>query len=229
MSPEFYQQFFSDVFRSFYYFALIFSVLAGVICFRSCSKGFKAIAILLMVTFISEVAAKYLVFDGRFSNNIVYHIFTPIEFILYAIIYNNFLGLTKWRKILIGSALFIIIAEVVNSAFFQELSLTNTNTIILESVLLIILSLRLFLKIGESAIFQNITMSGVFWFNSAVLIYYSFNILVWGFHNIKVYQLKNPPTIIYQLLLVLSGILYLTFAISIMLHIYNNKIKYANE
>lgn len=224
MPATLYNHFFSDFYHSFYYLALIFSVLTGLISIPFSDKGFKAVSLLLVITFISEIVAKCLVSSAGFSNNIVYHIFTPIEFLLYAIVYNYFLKSQKWKKILITFVVFMIICEVTNSIFLQGLKQTNTNTIILESIMLIILSLRLFLKIREAAIFQNILHSGIFWFNSAVLIYYSINILVWGFHSIKVYQLINPPTIIYKLLLLLSGLLYITFAVSILLHVYYKKI-----
>ncbi len=221
--------FFGDFYHSFYYSALIIATLTGIACLAFSGRGFKTLIVLLIITFISEVASKVVAVDRDFSNNVIYHIFTPVEFLLYATIYIHFLNSYKWKKILAASVVFMILFEVVNSFFLQGLNQTNTNSIILESILLIFLSLRLFLKLGESAVFENIIKSGVFWFNGAVLIYYSFNIMVWGFHSIKVYQMKNPPTIMYDLLLLMSGLLYITFAISILLQLFNRQNKLQHE
>lgn len=230
MFETIHNSFFSDFSHSFYYLSLLISAVVGLICLRQCKDGFRVIIILIEFVLVSELIAKYVVTSTAYSNNIVYHIYTPVEFLLYAIIYSYFLHSKKWKLILGGCVIFMIVAEVANTYLFQALDQTNTNTIMLESILLVFLSLVLFLRISETANFQNILKSGVFWFNSAILIYYSFNILVWGFHSIKVYQLKNPPIIIYNMLLVFSGLLYLTFTGSIILHKYfNNKNLHNNE
>jgi hypothetical protein len=99
---------------------------------------------------------------------------------------------------------------------------------ILESVILVFLSLMLFLRIKESSSYENLLIEGIFWFNSGVLMYYAFNILVWGFHSIKIYHMINPPNIIYSINLFFCGLLYLAYFIAIYLNFkYMNKIKTA--
>ncbi len=225
MFANLYRDFFFDFFHAFYYGALILSAFTILFFYRKTSGAFSVIGILLAVTIVSEIGAKYLAYNIGISNNVVYHFFTPVEFILYAIIYGHFLQSKEWRSILRYAVVLIVVAEIVNTWLFQSLNQTNTNIIILESVMLVLLSLRLFLRIAETAIIDKISTSGVFWFNCAVLIYYSFNILVWGFHSIKVYHLVNPPEIIYQLLLLLSGILYTIFSVVILLSIYYKPFK----
>ena len=209
----------------FYYIALIVATIGGLVLFFKIDNVFRWISILLLITVTNELAVRYISFvlNSNISVSAIYHFFVLIEFILYAIIFSKFINSKKWDRYLIYFSIFIIIFEVFNTIYVQPLNKSNTNTMIVESVILVFLSLMLFLRIKESTTYDNILLEGVFWFNSSVLIYYAFNILVWGFHSIKVYNLENPPFIIYNLNLFFSGVLYLTFFISIYLNYIQNK------
>ena len=212
---------FSDFYHSFYYSILFIGALTGLLLVNRVNTPFKWLSILLMVTLMSELLAKYLSSYLKISSNPVYHFFTVIEYLLYVIVYRYFFAAKLWSKILTISAWIFFTAEIINVIFFQPMQTTNTNTMILESLLLIFLSLSLFLKLRASIEYENILLEGVFWFNASVLFYYSFNILIWGFHSIRVYELKNPPDIIYSLILLLSGLLYLFYSASIILNYLN--------
>jgi hypothetical protein len=211
---------FSDFYHTFYYLLLFTGVLVSILLFNRLESPFKWLAILLILTLVSESIAKYISSSLGKPNNIVYHIFTIIEYILYAVIYSQLFRNSGWRRILIISVFILITAEIINVLFFQPLYVDNTNTMILESIFLIIISLSLFNKIRADMEYNNILQEGIFWFNSAVLFYYSFDILIWGFHSIKVYRLENPPTLVYSINLLISGFLYLFYTIAIFLNFY---------
>lgn len=214
---------FNDFYHGFYYSLLIASALMMVIFIKSSQRPFRMLAVLVILTLLSEITARYVSYGLHTSNNIVYHFFTPVEFTFYVLIYRDFFRSKKWDIILWSCLIFFILAEIFNTIFFQPLSVTNTNTFLLESVLLIIFSLSLFIRIRETAQYENLLQEGVFWFNCAVLLYYAMSLLVWGFHSIKVYQLKNPPMIIYNFLLICSGLLYTTYTIAVSLNFASQK------
>ncbi|MBS1747341.1 MAG: hypothetical protein JST21_14325 [Bacteroidetes bacterium] len=214
---------FSDFYHSFYYALLIVSALMMVMFIRTSQRPFRLLAALVILTLLSELIARFVSFGLHTSNNIVYHFFTPVEFTFYVLIYRDFFHSKKWDLILWICLAGFIVAEIFNTFFFQPLSVTNTNTFLLESVLLIIFSLSLFIRIREAEHYENLWREGVFWFNCVVLLYYSMSLLVWGFHSIKVYQLKNPPMIIYNFLLICSGLLYATYTIAVGLNFSNQK------
>lgn len=217
---------FTDFYHSFYYVLLLFGALTSLVFIYRIDFSFKLLAVLIILTLTSELTAKYISFSLRKDNNIVYHFFTLVEYVFYSLIYASFFNSKKWNYILAAFVIFLMTAELVNALYFQPLSSSNTNTTILESVLLIFLSLSLFNKIREDSNYKNILKESIFWFNCAVLIYYPFNILIWGFHSIKVYQLKNPPILIYYINLLFSGLLYLVFSLSIIINfIHRNKLK----
>jgi hypothetical protein len=214
---------FSNFYHGFYYSLLIISAALMIFFFRTAQRPFRLLAALVLLTLLSELTARYVSYGLHKSNNIVYHFFTPVEFTFYVLIYREFFHSKKWNVILWICLAGFILAEISNTIFYQPLSVTNTNTFILESVLLILFSLSLFIRIRESEHYEDLLHEGVFWFNCAVLLYYAMSFLVWGFHSIKVYQLKNPPMIIYNFLLIWSGLLYTTFTIAVGLNVATQK------
>ncbi len=208
----------ADIYDVFYYCSLLLSAVTGCYFYKKIETPYKWLTILLVFTLVSELIAKFIAYGMGHPNSIVYHIFTPIEYTLYVTIFLHFIQQKKWNKLFWLSAVALLLFEIVNTLFFQSLQETNTNTMILESCLLVCLSLLLFLKIRETPSKRNILKEGIFWFNSAVICYYSFNIIIWGFHNMEVYMLDNPPQFIYDFNMILSGLLYLTYLTAIFLN-----------
>lgn len=208
---------FTDFYRAFYYSVLIMAAGVGLLCFKKSDKTFRWMCSLIILTLISELIAWYFKFHRK-PNGAVYIIFTPVEYFLYAMIYKSFFDDKKWTKILYLSVACFIFIEVINTFFFQSANEAPTNIINIESVLLVILSLKLFIGIREKPVYENILYEGVFWFNCAVLFYYSFDILFWGFHNV-VFRLSKPPVIIYNGLRLFSGFLYIVYAVAVLLNL----------
>ncbi len=207
---------FTDIYSIFYYSVLIVAAAISLLKFRKVEKSFKWVCLLLVLTLISELIAKYFSIH-RQPNGIVYVIFTPVEYFMYTMIYQAFFDDKKWTRILGMSAAGLLVLEVVNTVFIQPVNESPTNIINIESVLLVILSLKLFISLREKPVYENVMGEGVFWFNTAVLFYYAFDILFWGFHNV-VFRLPNPPAIIYSGLLLFNGILYLTYTAAVVLN-----------
>lgn len=207
---------FTDSYRACYYSFLIIAAVISLLYYKKVDRTFRWLCILVILTLISELIARYFSFHRK-PNGIVYVIFTPIEYYIYAMIYKMFFGDKKWTTILFISVACLIFLEVINTIFFQPTYEIPTNVMNVESVLLVTLALKLFISIREKPVYENVLSEGVFWFNSAVLLYYSFDILIWGFHSI-VYHLQDPPMIIYHILLLFSGFLYVVYAISVLLN-----------
>lgn len=218
MFSDFYNNMFIDFYYSLYYCSLILAALISIFLFIRADAPFRWLALLVVLTLISELSAIYIL---RFSktNSIVYHFFTPIEYFFYTMIYYRFFRNKKWLYFLMGSVICLLLLEVLNTIYLQPLQVDNTNIAIVESIFLVFLSLMLFVNIRTSLASENILKEGVFWFNSIVLIYYTFNILISGFHSFKVYQFQNPPMVIYQINFLLSGLLYLVYSLSIILNV----------
>lgn len=208
---------FSDFSHAAYYSILMIGALTGLFLIIRVSAPFKWLAALLMVTLVNELLARYCKYTLRISNNPVYHIFTVLEFALYAIIYRYFLPSSKWKRILNFSVLGFVLFELINLVFFQPITMSNTNSLLLEGLLLIFFSLNLFLQIRSDMTYQNLLTEGVFWFNCAILFYYSVTILNWGFQSLKVYDLPHASKVLYTLLRIFNCILYSLLILSLIL------------
>lgn len=205
------------ILHDFYYLVLFLSAVFVVLNIQKSKKAFFSLSLLIVVTACSEIIAKVFSYVTEISNSAVYHIFTPVEYIIFTCMYWQLLTGRTWKTLLVISCIFLCVAEVLNTIFFQPLAASNTNIMILESVFLVFFSLILFAEIKDYMPYENLLAEGVFWLNSAVLIYYAFNILVWGFHSVKIYTLENPPVIIYRINLLFSALLYLIYVYSIRL------------
>ncbi len=213
---------FSDFYHSFYYSALILTACISLLLLHKADPPFRWLALLVIITVVSECIAKYLGYKYG-NNSIDYHIFTPIEYFFYANIFYRFFKHKKWSVFLISSVVLLVLLEFLNTKYLQSLQEDNTNIMMLENILLVFLSLMLFVNIRTSHTSKNILLEGVFWFNSIVLIYYTFNILITGFQGLKVYQFKDPPMVIYEINLLLSAILYLIYALAIILNVMHKR------
>lgn len=205
------------ILHDFYYLVLFLSAVFVVSNIQKSKKAFFSLSLLIVVTACSEIVAKVFSYVTEISNSAVYHIFTPVEYIIFTCMYWQLLTGRTWKTLLVISCIFLCVAEVLNTIFFQPLAVSNTNIMILESVFLVFFSLILFAEIKDYMPYENLLAEGVFWLNSAVLIYYAFNILVWGFHSVKIYTLENPPVLIYRINLLFSAFLYLIYVYSIRL------------
>lgn len=215
----------SQLLHDLYYGVLIFASGFAVWNIRKTEKAFALLSWLILITAFSELMAKVFSYVALVSNSAVYHIFTPVEYLMFTLIYLQLLTSKTWKTILVLSCICLWCAEIFNSVYYQPLSTSNTNIMILESVFLVFFALILFAEIKDYMLYENLLEEGVFWLNSAVLIYYAFNILVWGFHSFKIYMLDNPPVIIYRINLLFSALLYLVYVWSIKLSIRRPELK----
>src|SRR5258705_4491150 len=203
---------FSDFYHITYYTSLIIGALIGLLYITKVNAPFKYLCFLIIITLFSELLAKYFVFGLKINSNIIYHFFVIVEYGFYCIIFHYLFESKKVTKFLLLSFLLLTVGEIGNTIFFQSINVSNTTILILEAILLVVWSLFLFRTIRDEDVIYIIFLKPTFCFSSAVLIYYSCNTLIWGFHSLKIYKLVRPPIIIYDINLILSGILYLFFS-----------------
>lgn len=202
---------FSDFYHGFYYTTLMLSAIMGIFLFSKVNLVFKCVCILILLTLINEMIARYFKMVLERNNGIIYNIFTPVEFFFYLCIYGLLFQNKKIWKALAAGFLFLLLAEIANAVLLQPFRSPATNIMSLENVMLVFLALAAFAHLRSFHLTGDIMQEPMFWFNSAVLIYYAYNILFWGFHNLRVYNLQDPPMLLYQVNLLMSAALYLVF------------------
>lgn len=155
---------------------------------RKYIKGeFVFLTIIFGVSALSEVVNYFLV-QRKINTFPVFHFYTFFEFGLYVLFYLNYLKLKKsalifWVQILVVPII-VIIDFKINSLYKMDTLSTSTESMMLSGY-----SLYLFYIMLKLPILKNITSAPIFWVNSAVLIYFMGNLMVFLFSNyIQTYQ-----------------------------------------
>lgn len=210
---------FADFYHTFYYVSLIIGALVSMFFMRRASVPVFYLCLLIVATLVSELIAKYIAYYLKLNSNIVYHFFVVVEYAFYSVIFFMYLKGKAFHRALIFIFILFLTGEVLNTYFFQSVRQANTNMLIIEALLLVVWALYVFKQIREDVSDVALFKKPAFWIASAVLVYYSLNTLIWGFHSIRVYNMKSAPLLIYNINLLLSGVLYLVYSFSIIVDV----------
>jgi hypothetical protein len=116
------------------------------------------------------------------TNNLpLLHLYTLVEFILFALVYREIGLFNRWRKGFFPAFFFGVICLVIlNSLFLQEITSYNSYAKTLVQVCLIGFALAYLFEFRE----KTTEIAGFSYVNSAVLLYYSASVFVFMFGNI---------------------------------------------
>jgi hypothetical protein len=134
-----------------------------------------ALALALLVELVSLILAHFAI-----RNYFLFHIYTPIEYALFALLLS--IHLNSFEKRLVNlSILLILTFAIVNLIFFQNAYQLNTNVITTSSIALVVISVILFFRILSKMIYRRIEKSSFFWINIGILIYFSSSLVLFAF------------------------------------------------
>ena len=162
---------------SIYLVILCFATIAGLIHYKKMDKPTRIMVWYVTITLISESIATYAAFV--FKNNLpVFHVYNVVQFLLLSLYFNYSVDKQRIAKgWIIG--LSGIILSVVNSVYFQHPTKElNTNFVIVESFLIIGMSLFSFYRLLASDVIY-IHLSPKFWFSAILLVFWSFTFFYW--------------------------------------------------
>ena len=166
----------------------------------------RHIGILVLLTVISEITAEVL--SAKIRNNMyVYHVYSPLEFVLISLYFNNRIEALKNRNIGILIALAGIIVAGLNTIFVQRPNSLNSNFLLFEALVIICLCVYSFYKIIKDEHEKTVT-SVHFWVTSLLLFYWSFVFFFWGAYSIFT---AEKPSFFYDLFYLLWFINILTY------------------
>ncbi len=184
-------------------------VIIGLIRKSYSLKLTQLIFYLLICYVIFESISSYYTYNNQ-NNIFIFFIGTFVEFTILSVFYYKVLNSKRIKIIIpIGYALFMI-ALVLDFQNNHLLSF-NTYSLSIESLLLTLYALLTFYEIlinSEQDIFAN----PLFWINSAFLIYYSGNLLVFLFNN-YLYQTEHVHPKIWMINSILNIIYYIPISI----------------
>lgn len=147
--------------------------VTGMVRYKRLTMPFKILSLyfvfeILIILFDEWEIAKYK------TNVIQLHIETSGTYIFFGLIY-YFLFKSKYIKVLIlASVILVIVFSLINSFFLQPYSTTfPTNTTLITEILYLIFAVLLFNKMLLYPTEINIIKQSTFWYNSAIILFYS--------------------------------------------------------
>ncbi|MDP9048051.1 MAG: hypothetical protein M3N14_07930 [Bacteroidota bacterium] len=162
-------------------------LLAGclvMIYYRRFEKKFRIFSWFIICSVIIQIIALVL-WLKRENNMPLLHLYVPLGFILLAWFYQAVLESLINKAIIVTVALFFLCFSIINSLFFENIFIFNSNALTVESILLIIFSIFTFIVLLNQQL-QSVTRrakQSLSWINSGILIYYSSTLLLFYFSN----------------------------------------------
>lgn len=172
------------------------------------------VILLMILWFITTSIAIYLVRFAGFKNNLfVFHISTPLEYTILAMLYKNEISSVIVKKIILISIPVFIVLSFLFGFFIQTPDTNNTQIIIIESVIMVFLSL-FFLR--EVLLLQQVTVLHrypMFWISVGILFYFIGNLVIEGMLNYLISHSMDLAKRSYRLGYIFKYLLFLLFII----------------
>jgi len=157
---------------------LLLVVLAGAFRLRLMDRASRFMFVLLAMALLTESLACYSAFKYH-NNNPIYDLFSIIEIAIVSLYFNY--AITAFRKWNVGIYIGAtgIIAGVINTIWFQPLTIANSNILFINGFFTIALSLFSIIQLLLTDIFLEIKKSPHFWIAVSLLFYWIPSLMVW--------------------------------------------------
>lgn len=172
----------------FFRILTITSAILSVIPFTIAIINIKSIQKYLIMLFLLMMANVIMEFlnigfsEFGYSNLYIYHYFTVIEFAFISLFYALF-----FKKYFNTMFIYFLIPAFLGVAYTDYKinglnSMDNFSTSV-ESIILIFYSLFFFYYVLKNLVLENLLSTPVFWLNTAILFYFSGNMILFVFSN----------------------------------------------
>lgn len=159
----------------------ILPIILGLINLKYIKNYVVPLFILVFISLTVEIISWGF---SQFSENNLYifHLFTVVEFILISLFY-IFYFKQYFKPIIFITLLPLFIIITITEYYIKGANCMNNISTSVESILFVSYSLFLYFFVMKKSLIENLLSSSIFWLNSAVLIYFSGNLLLFLFSS----------------------------------------------
>lgn len=186
---------------------LLYAFFAGLYNYKNIDKASTTLLLLMLVTFINERIANYCIHKYQ-NSNVVYGLFNPFQLLLISLYYNYSIDKFRSNNVSLYIGLTAFTFGIVNYIWIQTPFKMNNFFLLLESLIVIALSLFSFYRMlleDESLI---LTRYPHFWFTSIFLFFWTATFFIWGLYDYMTITLGIGKRLIHTLLLLINVIHY---------------------
>ncbi len=145
----------------------------GITNYFSLKKSYKYFVLFLMVYVVFDIITSYTSMNG-IHNLPLYHLMTVVEFVFYSYMYYEIAKNTRYKKWIRFIVFSFIIFAVLNTIYLESIYTDyNSNTRTVASLILISYAISYFYRMLKELTAETVEENDMFWFNTAVLIYFS--------------------------------------------------------
>lgn len=203
-----------DLYSKVYFGLLFITLISYVISFGKKEQYVRMVILLMILWFSTSAIAIYLAKYAGFKNNLfVFHISTPLEYVILSMLFRDVIANAAVKRIIILSIPFFIALSILFAVFIQAPDTNNSNIIIIESVILLFLSL-FFLR--EILLLQQVTVLHrfpMFWVCVGILFYYTGNLVIEGMLNYMIRHSMELARRTYRVGYIFKYLLFILFII----------------
>lgn len=164
--------------------------------FKKLTMPFKLLVIWQFIDLLLDYSNQLCISIYK-NNALLSHVETIMEYVAYAAIYYYLFKSRVIKKLVIGSALLIVLFAVINGFFLQPFTKVFPTYVIMPAeILYVVFAILLFKQMLQYAVQTNIVKQSVFWFNTGILFFSSTMFLNLGLMNYYSRYHKGNFTII---------------------------------
>ena len=180
---------------------------------RHLSPEAIVILVYLILDGLVNVLAKVMAIN-KINNLPLLHVFTCLEFILFAQFYKIVLGERKQDlKYAIIQGSFTLIC-ILNAVFLQSIYTFNSYTLSLSGFIIMFFAINYYAKIFNLTLDVKVTSLPAFWFNAGIFLYFACSFFLYVFSNFILQLSKHAFNLTWDIKNTFLVIMYLLFSIA---------------
>ncbi|MFZ5430178.1 MAG: hypothetical protein ACOZDD_08100 [Bacteroidota bacterium] len=154
------------------YFAPLLPLLAGLYRFRYLNTGLRWLLAFVIFGQLTEIAARMVVIMG-YQNIPLMHLYVPVKFILFSMVYRYYLDGFVNRYVIMTVAVLFVLFSVVNSLFIQSIHEYNSYVRAIGALILAVYALLWFMKTLKNLNIPRLRDEPFVWINTGAIFYFS--------------------------------------------------------
>ena len=181
------------------------------------SMPFRILLLILLCSIILELSTS-MVFAYLDNNLFFYHIYNPVEFVLFSLFFFSLPWSDILRKTILIIIPFYLLFSIYMSAFVQGITVNNSYAVTVESIIIIIYSLLYLRYINIYQIEKRAEKNAYFWIVIGILFYFNGSLFIEGFLTLLIKLEGHKARMYYKIGFVFKYLMCCMFLISILVN-----------
>jgi hypothetical protein len=172
-----------EIFLNAIYFAILLPLVVALARWRRLSAPFSYLAGFVVIAFLLEAIMFYIATFLHTNNLWVVHIYWPIQFLFFSVVYYQVFKSQFYRLLILAMAVVVPVVSVLEAFVIGSLSQFNIYTRTLAGGLLILYALLYFDRVFRELRVKRLERDPIFLVSAGSLLYFSGTILGYVFMN----------------------------------------------